>query len=43
MAAEGKAIDPIHQFHIQEIVPINLFGMNLSFTNASLFMVILFP
>ncbi|MCC2097455.1 MAG: F0F1 ATP synthase subunit A, partial [Hyphomicrobiales bacterium] len=34
-------MDPIHQFQIQEIVPINLFGTNLSFTNASLFMVII--
>lgn len=41
MAAEGKAIDPIHQFEIQNIVPIKMFGMDLSFTNASLFMVII--
>jgi F-type H+-transporting ATPase subunit a len=41
VAAEGKAIDPIHQFEIQNIVPIKMFGMDLSFTNASLFMVII--
>ena len=41
MAAEGKAIDPIHQFEIQNIVSIKMFGMDLSFTNASLFMVII--
>ncbi len=41
MAAGGKAIDPIHQFEIQPIVPVKLFGYDLSFTNASLFMVII--
>ena len=33
------ANDPIHQFVINEIVPINIAGMNFSFTNSSLFMV----
>ena len=32
------AIDPIHQFRIHDIVPIHIGGLNLSFTNASLFM-----
>lgn len=41
MAAGGKAIDPIHQFEIHAIVPVKLFGYDLSFTNASLFMVII--
>jgi F-type H+-transporting ATPase subunit a len=34
------ANDPIHQFHINKIIPIeNVAGLDLSFTNASLFMV----
>ncbi|HYP57393.1 MAG TPA: F0F1 ATP synthase subunit A [Beijerinckia sp.] len=39
--AEEHAIDPIHQFHIDRIVPLHLFGIDASFTNASLFMVII--
>jgi F-type H+-transporting ATPase subunit a len=38
----GVANDPIHQFHINPIPglpPINLFGVDATFTNASLFMV----
>ena len=31
--------DPIHQFDIHRLVPINLFGWDVSFTNSSLFMV----
>ena len=38
--AAGPAIDPIHQFHINVIAPLKLFGVDASFTNASLFMVI---
>ena len=35
------ATDPIHQFQINKIIPIeNVGGLDLSFTNASLFMVI---
>jgi len=33
------ANDPTHQFVVQKIVPIELGGMDFSFTNASLFMV----
>ncbi|MBA5778417.1 F0F1 ATP synthase subunit A [Stappia sp. F7233] len=33
------ANDPIHQFHINKIIPIEVGGLDLSFTNASLFMV----
>lgn len=40
MAAPGNAIDPIHQFEIHKIVPLNILGVDASFTNASLFMVI---
>ena len=38
MAADK--VDPIHQFHINTIVPIHVGGYDLSFTNSSLFMVI---
>lgn len=40
VAAPGKAIDPIHQFEVSPIIPIRLGGLDLSFTNASLWMVI---
>jgi F-type H+-transporting ATPase subunit a len=33
-------VDPIHQFHINPIVPIHVGGYDLSFTNSSLFMVV---
>jgi F-type H+-transporting ATPase subunit a len=32
--------DPIHQFHIKPIVPLHIGGLDISFTNASLFMVL---
>jgi len=32
------ATDPIHQFEIQKIIPIEIGGVDLSFTNSSLFM-----
>jgi F-type H+-transporting ATPase subunit a len=38
----GQAIDPIHQFRIEPIVAFHPFGINASFTNAALFMVIIF-
>lgn len=40
-AGEGKkAIDPMHQFEIERIVPLNLFGLDASFTNSAMAMVI---
>lgn len=33
------ANDPIHQFHISKIIPIEVGGLDFSFTNSSLFMV----
>ncbi|MGE0847027.1 MAG: F0F1 ATP synthase subunit A [Flavobacteriaceae bacterium] len=33
------ANDPIHQFHINRLVPLEVGGLDLSFTNSSLFMV----
>ncbi|KPH80424.1 F0F1 ATP synthase subunit A [Bosea vaviloviae] len=38
--AAGGGIDPIHQFEIHPIVALRPFGLNLSFTNASLLMVL---
>lgn len=40
MATPDKAIDPIHQFIVEPLARIKLFGVDASFTNASLFMVI---
>src|SRR6185295_17084197 len=34
------ATDPIHQFQIKKIVPIEVGGIDFSFTNSALFMVI---
>ncbi len=34
-------MDPIHQFHIHTLAPLRLFGVDASFTNSSLFMVII--
>lgn len=38
--AAGGGIDPIHQFEIKPIVGLKLFGLDLSFTNSALFMVL---
>jgi F-type H+-transporting ATPase subunit a len=39
--AQGAAMpDPIHQFEIHRLVPIRLFGWDVSFTNSSLFMIV---
>ena len=44
MAAEGAhgaaTHGPMEQFQIKRLIPIDLFGYDVSFTNASLFMVI---
>ena len=40
VAGEQAAIDPIHQFNIEPIVPLHIGGLDLSFTNSSLFMVV---
>ncbi|SEK70323.1 F0F1 ATP synthase subunit A [Xaviernesmea oryzae] len=37
---EGDKVDPVHQFMVNKIVPIHIGGLDLSFTNASLFMVV---
>ena len=39
MAAE-QAIDPIHQFRIEPLIPLHIGALDLSFTNSALFMVI---
>ncbi len=33
-------MDPIHQFAVEPFVPLHLFGLDVSFTNASLFMIL---
>ena len=43
MAAEGARgghHSPMEQFEIKRLIPIDLFGFDVSFTNSSLFMVI---
>lgn len=40
MAAPGKAIDPIPQFEVKTIIPIRFGDLDLSFTNASLWMIV---
>ena len=39
MAAEGK-IDPMHQFTVEPLVPLNVGGVDLSFTNSSAWMLV---
>ena len=34
------AYDPIHQFHIEKLIPIQVGGVDFSFTNSALFMVL---
>lgn len=36
----GLGIDPMHQFEIKRLIPIELFGIDASFTNSALWMVI---
>jgi len=36
----GGLPDPMHQFEIKRLVPFELFGLDASFTNSALFMVI---
>jgi len=36
----GHGFDPMHQFEIQRILPLNIGGLDVSFTNSALFMVI---
>ena len=39
-AEAGTHIDPMHQFEIQRLIKLELFGVDASFTNSSLWMVI---
>jgi len=39
-AAEGAHFDPMHQFEIKRLIPFEIGGVDASFTNSSLFMVI---
>ncbi len=36
----GSGIDPMHQFEIKRFVPLEIFGVDVSFTNSALFMLI---
>ncbi len=38
--ASGSAIDPMHQFEIKRFIPLEIFGLDVSFTNSALFMLI---
>ena len=38
--AEGGLPNPMHQFEIKRLIPFDLFGVDASFTNSALFMVI---
>ncbi|MCF3934625.1 F0F1 ATP synthase subunit A [Acuticoccus sp. M5D2P5] len=38
--AEGGGLDPIHQFEVKPLIDINVGGVDLSFTNVSLFMLV---
>ncbi len=40
MAGDSGNLDPIHQFEIQRIAPAEFMGVDISFTNSSLFMVL---
>jgi F-type H+-transporting ATPase subunit a len=40
VAAQEQAIDPIHQFNIERLAHVQINGIDASFTNVSLFMVI---
>lgn len=40
MAAESGKIDPMHQFQVEALVPFNVGGYDLSFTNSALWMVL---
>ncbi|MBO6899950.1 MAG: F0F1 ATP synthase subunit A [Rhizobiaceae bacterium] len=40
MAGDPTKVDPIHQFHINTLIPIEVGGYDISFTNSSLLMVI---
>ena len=40
MAGDSGNLDPIHQFEISKIFPMEIMGVDVSFTNSTLFMVI---
>jgi F-type H+-transporting ATPase subunit a len=40
VAGEGGKIDPMHQFQIEPLAKLELFGYNIDFTNSSLFMLV---
>ncbi|MFP1631801.1 F0F1 ATP synthase subunit A [Zhengella sp. ZM62] len=38
--ADPNKVDPIHQFHINKLIDLQIGGLDFSFTNSSLFMVV---
>jgi F-type H+-transporting ATPase subunit a len=40
VAGESGKIDPMHQFQIEPLAKLDLFGFDISFTNSSLFMLV---
>jgi F-type H+-transporting ATPase subunit a len=40
MAAEGGKTDPIHQFELHRMMDLNLFGMDATFTNSAMYMLL---
>ena len=40
MAGESGKIDPMHQFQIEPLAKLDMFGYDISFTNSSLFMMV---
>ena len=40
MAGESGKIDPMHQFQIEPLAKLDMFGYDISFTNSSLFMLV---
>ena len=38
--ADAAHFDPMHQFQINRLIPVEIGGIDISFTNSSLFMVI---
>jgi F-type H+-transporting ATPase subunit a len=40
VAGESGKIDPMHQFQIEPLAPLNIAGYDVSFTNSSLFMMV---
>lgn len=40
MATQSDTVDPIHQFELNKLIPLEIGGVDISFTNSALFMVV---